>query len=96
MGSAGVQDGADAEVGLRLAEDFTIALPNDAGGERWQVDLVYSGPIEAPIAAGDPIARLRLTLDGEVVLETPLEAAADVPRANPFQRVGNAFRGWFS
>ncbi|QZH76744.1 MAG: D-alanyl-D-alanine carboxypeptidase [Erythrobacter sp.] len=96
VGTARVQDGADSEVGLRLAEDFTVALPPGAGADRWQVDLVYSGPIEAPIAAGDPVARLRLTLDGEVVLETPLEAAMDVPRANPFQRVGNAFRTWLS
>lgn len=96
VGSAQVQDGADTEVALRLADDFTIALPRDAVAERWQVDLVYSGPIEAPIASGDPIARLRLTVDGEVVLETPLEAASDVPRANPFQRIGNAFRGWFT
>jgi D-alanyl-D-alanine carboxypeptidase (penicillin-binding protein 5/6) len=96
VGRAEVQDGADTDVGLQLAEDFTIALPQGTGADRWKVELVYRGPVQAPIAAGDAVARLRLTLDGEVVLETPLEAATDVPRANAFQRIGNAFRGWFA
>lgn len=96
VGQALVQGGAQSQVGLKLAQDFTIALPEGMGTDRWQVDLVYRGPVEAPIAAGDVIARLRLSIDGETVLETPLEAVEDVPQANVFQRIANGIKGWLA
>ncbi|WP_340587734.1 D-alanyl-D-alanine carboxypeptidase family protein [Erythrobacter alti] len=95
VGSALVQDGARSQVGLRLPQEFTIALPVDREETDWQVDIVYRGPIEAPITAGDPVARLRLVIDGEAVLETPLEATEDVAKANSWQRIANAFARWF-
>jgi len=95
IGTAEVQDGASPQVTLRLPADFIAALPDD-DQTRWQVEVVYRGPIQAPIAAGDTVARLRLTIDGENVLEAPLEAAEGVAKANPFQRVANAFSLWFT
>ena len=99
VGYAAMQDGSENQVGLRLAENFEVAIPRDGGGvlagaDRWQIDIVYRGPVEAPVRAGDRIARLRLTVDGEVVLEEPLEAVADVSKANAFQRIGNAIGSW--
>ncbi len=96
IGSAEVQEGAQAQVNLQLPADFTIAIPEGAETGRWQIDIVYRGPIQAPIAAGDTIARLRLTIDGESVLEAPLEAAEDVSKANAFQRIANAFSRWIA
>ena len=95
VGSARVQDGATRQIGLRLTEDFTVALPQNADAVRWQVEIVYRGPIQAPIAAGDTVAQLRLTIDGDTVLERPLEATESVGRANPVQRIANAFARWF-
>lgn len=94
VGSAKVQDGARSEVGLRLPRDFAIALPKGSETGRWKIEIIYRGPVEAPIAQGDSIARLRLTIDGETSLDTPLEAAEAVSRANALQRIANAFRGW--
>lgn len=99
VGYAQVQDGASDEVGLRLSENFEVAIPRDGGGilagaERWQIEIVYRGPVEAPVRAGDKIARLRLMIDGEVALEKPLEAVGDVEKANAFQRIGNAIGSW--
>ena len=96
VGNAQVQNGASDQVGLRLADDFTVALPLDSEVRQWQIDIVYRGPVQAPIAAGDTVAQLRLTIDGEAVLEAPLEATQSVARANPFQRVANAFSRWFT
>ena len=99
VGQADVQDGSLRSVGLKLGEDFEIAIPEGGGGaladsDRWRIEIVYRGPVEAPFHAGDPIGRLRLVVDDEVALEAPLEAARSVTRANAFQRIGNAFAGW--
>jgi len=95
VGMAQVQDGASRQVGLRLAEDFTVALPQDADARQWEVEIIYRGPVPAPITAGDTVARLRLSIGEETVLETPLEATEDIARANPLQRITNAFSRWF-
>lgn len=96
VGLAKVQDGTSREVGLRLPEDFTIALPDGVSREDYIIDIAYRGPISAPIAEGDIVARLRLMIDGQAVLEAPLHAAESVDEAGPLDRIGNAFAGWFS
>ncbi|WP_242447401.1 D-alanyl-D-alanine carboxypeptidase family protein [Aurantiacibacter aquimixticola] len=96
VGKAAVQDGDRAEVGLRLPRDFAVALPQGTEVSRWRTEIVYRGPVVAPIAQGDTIARIRLTIDGEVVVEAPLEAAESVDRANLFERIGNGISGWLT
>ncbi|MDE1466748.1 D-alanyl-D-alanine carboxypeptidase family protein [Aurantiacibacter sp. D1-12] len=94
IGSAEVQDGSAQRVNLRLEHDFAVALPVGSTPERWDVAIVYRGPIEAPVAAGEIVARLRLSVDGEIALEAPLLAAADVEEANVLERISNAFGSW--
>ncbi len=96
VGSAEVQDGSAARVNLRLERDLAVALPKDIDVDSWKLETVYRGPLVAPIAAGDTVARLRLTIDGENVLEAPLIAAADVQEANMFERIANAFSSWMN
>ena len=60
------------------------------------MEVVYRGPVEAPIAAGDRIARLRLSVDGQLTLEVPLESGVSVARANPLERIFNAWRKWLA
>lgn len=94
VGRAAVQDGETSFVALRTAGDVNVALPRGQGADRWSVEVVYRGPVRAPINAGDQIARLRLSVDGETALEVPLEATTSVAQANPLQRIANAFRKW--
>ncbi len=94
VGSAEVQEGDAGRVNLRIVKDFAVALPVGRTPRRSEVSIVYRGPIEAPIAAGEVVARLRLTIDGETALEAPLEAVVDVDRANPWERITNAFSTW--
>lgn len=96
IGEAQVQDGARSLVPLRTAQDVIAALPVGVDETRWTFEVVYRGPVQAPIAAGDSIARLRLSVDAEVALEVPLEAAESIPEANAFQRMANAFRKWLA
>ncbi|MEL1250302.1 D-alanyl-D-alanine carboxypeptidase family protein [Aurantiacibacter gilvus] len=94
VGSALVQDGAERNVRLRTAADVVASLPRGEAADHWTMEVVYRGPITAPIAAGDPVARLQLSVDGQLVLEVPLEAADSVAKANALQRVLNALRKW--
>ncbi len=43
-------------------------------------EIVYQGPLEAPILAGEEVARLIVMMEGEQRLDLPLVAAEDVPR----------------
>ena len=96
IGQADVQNGSRRSVRLILPEDFQIARADGAQRSDYAVDIVYRGPIEAPIAAGDIVARLQLSIDGEPVLEAPLEAAENVSKAGPLDRIVNAFASWLA
>ena len=95
LGVALVQDGDASSVGLRAAKDVRVALPR--GGEPGRVEMAihYRGPVQAPFAAGDSIARLELTIDGRRALDVPLVADRDVAKAGLFTRIGNGLAGWF-
>ncbi len=95
VGSARVQNGAQASVALRTENDVLASLP---GGNSDQVELSvrYRGPIDAPIAKGQKVAVLRVTIPGQIPHDVPLVADADVPRANSWQRFRNGVLGLFS
>ena len=96
VGTAEVQDGASREVGLRLPRELAVSVPEGSGSRDWTTQVIYRGPLAAPIAQGDTVARLRVMRGDETLLEMPLEAAADVPEANALQRIANAFAGWLA
>lgn len=94
VGHAEVQDGAELHVPLQTAGSVFANLPRgDDSGAR--LAIRYRGPVEAPIAAGDRIAFLRIAIAGQEPHDVPLVAAADVPRANAWQRLRNGLVGLF-
>jgi len=95
VGVALVQDGEADAVPLSVTKAVSMALPR--GGARGKVEMAihYRGPVQAPIAAGDEIARLELTIDGQPSFDVPLVAAKAVPKAGFFTRIGNGLSGWF-
>ena len=96
LGTAKVQDGEAGEVGLALNRDFAAALPADPE-KKMRLAIAYRGPIEAPVAKGEAVARLQLfNARGQIVLEAPLEATESIAKAGFFTRIGNALRSWFS
>jgi len=54
------------------------------------VSVVYDGPVPAPIAAGQPIARLVVTAPDMKTVERPLLAGQDVPELSMLSRLGAA------
>lgn len=56
------------------------------GGDRFVARVHYKGPIQAPIAAGAEIARLRVVRGNNTALEVPLYATEDVAEGSLVQR----------
>lgn len=81
--------GEQDTVPLVLPEDFTVTIRRDARPEM-TVEVRYEGPIPAPIAEGDPVARLVLTAPGMPQIERQLVAGEDVPEQGFVGRLGTA------
>ncbi|ASM71715.1 MULTISPECIES: D-alanyl-D-alanine carboxypeptidase family protein [Roseobacteraceae] len=77
---ADVWMGQAKTVGLTLGEDLTVLLPVLAG-DNIEAEVVYTGPIKAPIAAGDTVAELVLQPEGLPETRVPLVAEASVAPA---------------
>ncbi len=79
IASADVWMGDAPTVGMTVAEDFSLLVPILHQGEI-EADVVYDGPVEAPISAGDQLGELVIKLDELPEKRIPLVAEADVAR----------------
>ncbi|MEP3784099.1 D-alanyl-D-alanine carboxypeptidase family protein [Ascidiaceihabitans sp.] len=77
LATADVWMGAVPKVGLVPAEDVSVLLPVLAGSEV-EAEVVYTGPIQAPIEKGQPLAELVLSPEGLPETRIPLVAESDV------------------
>lgn len=79
IATADVWMGDAPTVGLTVAEDLTLLVPalNQDG---ITAEVVYTGPVEAPIAAGQQLGELVITFDELPEKRIPLVADADVAR----------------
>lgn len=95
VGRARVQNGAESSVALQTAEDVLASVPP---GSRQAVSMSvrYRGPIEAPVAKGQPVAFLHVTIPGQAPHDVPLVAAEAVEEANAIERLINGFSGLFT
>ena len=78
IAEADVWMGASEKVGLMAKEDVTLLLPNTPG-QGVAAEVVYTGPIEAPIAEGRQLAELIISPEGLPEHRIPLFAASAVP-----------------
>ncbi len=79
IAEAEVWMGNRATVGLTVAEDLSLLVPVLNQGAL-EASVVYLGPVEAPVAAGDKIAELVISREGLPVSRLPLIAETDVAR----------------
>jgi len=73
-------------VGLTPAEDVSTLMPVLASDDI-NAEVVYQGPIRAPIKAGDELAELVFAPEGLPETRVPLVAAQDVPRGGFMARI---------
>ena len=79
IAKADVSIGSEKTVGLELGEDLSLLLPVNPI-EPLKTEIVYNGPIKAPIAKGDVIGELIISPDGLPEKRVPLLADRDVLR----------------
>ncbi|NJR13264.1 MAG: D-alanyl-D-alanine carboxypeptidase [Phyllobacteriaceae bacterium] len=97
VGMADVFGGTAPTVTLMTAEAASVLVPVDAG-ERLSAQLVYRGPLRAPVVAGTQVGKLMVRLDNEVVREFPLVAGEAVVPGGMRERAMGALKelafGW--
>ncbi|MEM8631090.1 MAG: D-alanyl-D-alanine carboxypeptidase family protein [Pseudomonadota bacterium] len=89
VAEAPVWMGDETRVNLVAGEDVTLLMPALAQGELTS-RVIYRGPIEAPIAAGDPVAELVVERPGLPNATIPLVSDRDVARGGFLPRVRSA------
>jgi D-alanyl-D-alanine carboxypeptidase (penicillin-binding protein 5/6) len=78
VGQARVWGGDRMYVPLTGAGEVSVVLPRFPANQRLSAEIVYRGPLKAPIKKGDRVATLRVTSSANAQNEVPLYAAADV------------------
>ncbi|MEO1656859.1 MAG: D-alanyl-D-alanine carboxypeptidase family protein [Pseudomonadota bacterium] len=91
VGSATVFAGKSDTVSLRIEQDVAFTRHKTILADA-QAELVYEGPLRAPIRPGEQVAVLRLTLPGEEAREYPLYTAERVRGLGFFEKIGLGFQ----
>jgi D-alanyl-D-alanine carboxypeptidase (penicillin-binding protein 5/6) len=99
IGEARVFGGETGGVGLVSKVPVDVLLPRGAPTEV-KGRIVYQGPVQAPVVAGQQVGTLRLTTgDDQPLRDAPLYAANDVAVGNVRQRAWSSIRetllGWW-
>jgi serine-type D-Ala-D-Ala carboxypeptidase (penicillin-binding protein 5/6) len=89
VAEADVFMGDAARVGLVPAEDVRRLVPASVQGAV-TAEVVYQGPLAAPVAKGQPVAELVLHIPDLPDARVPLVAEADVGKGGFFRRVMTA------
>jgi D-alanyl-D-alanine carboxypeptidase (penicillin-binding protein 5/6) len=78
---------------LGVTAPLVVTIPRGAY-ERMQAAISIPVPLLAPLAEGQEIGRLTLSLDGETVAEAPLVAVEARPEGGFFKRLSDSVRIW--
>ena len=78
IAQAPVWMGAERAVNLVADQDITLLVPA-IDEDSLTAEVVYSGPIEAPIAAGQQVAELVVNAQDMPERRVPLVAGTDIP-----------------
>lgn len=91
VGEASVYGGEKSGVGLTTRGALKIFVPVGFR-DRLRAEIVFQGPIVAPIEQGSKIGKLQVRVDGKLTQETPLFAAEDVNVGSVTQRAMDAMQ----
>jgi D-alanyl-D-alanine carboxypeptidase (penicillin-binding protein 5/6) len=85
-GTAQVWGGAKRTVSVTAGKPLAVTMQVDSR-PKMTVTLHYSGPLEAPIAQGQPVGTLTVAAPDFPDMTVPVYAAESVPRAGIFGRI---------
>jgi D-alanyl-D-alanine carboxypeptidase (penicillin-binding protein 5/6) len=89
-----VWKGTDNQVGAGVPSDLYVTVPKGMG-EKLKAELISQQPLVAPIASGQRVGTIRVTLEGKTVREQPAVALKSVGVAGIFGRAWDTMRLWF-
>jgi serine-type D-Ala-D-Ala carboxypeptidase (penicillin-binding protein 5/6) len=89
VGSAEVYGGTKGSVPLVSPQPVKLLVPRE-GTERLTGQIVYMGPLMAPVTAGEDVARLKIFRGTNEVLEMPLRTAANIATGSLSRRAMDA------
>lgn len=89
-----VWKGASSTLKAGFTSDFILAVPKGFG-PKVQADLVSQQPLIAPVAAGQVVGTMKVSVDGKPYGEYPVVALETVPQAGIFGRAIDSVRLWF-
>lgn len=89
LAQADVWMGSAPTVGLVAGEHTSVLMPALAPSNV-EAEVVFTGPVEAPIAKGDALAELVFTPEGMPEVRLPLVADKDVPAGGFVSRISTA------
>jgi len=90
-----VWKGSERELKAGVAADLYVTVPRGAA-DRLQAKLFSRQPLVAPLAAGERVATLRVSLEGEPLGEYPVVALENVAMAGIFRRIWDGVTLWFN
>jgi D-alanyl-D-alanine carboxypeptidase (penicillin-binding protein 5/6) len=94
VSSVRVWKGAEKEVQAGFIADEYVTLPRGQA-QKLKLTMETMEPLVAPVARGQRIGVVKVSLDAAPVGEFPLVALSDVPLANFFWRTWDTVRLWF-
>lgn len=88
-----VWKGKENTVKAGFLNDFVLSVPK-GDADKLKANVVSQQPLLAPIAKGQQIGTLQLSLGDKPIGEYPLVAIDEVPQAGWFGRMWDALRLW--
>ncbi len=79
--------GAERSVGLIAAADTSVLIPAVQSADMVETEVVYKGPLQAPITQGDQVAKLIVRRNGLPDAIIPLVAERDIPQGGVLVRL---------
>ena len=88
-----VWKGEARDVAAGFVDDRYLTLPKGKA-DKLALSMTATEPLLAPVAKGQRLGTVKVSLEGKVMAEFPLVALADVPAANIFGRAWDTIRLW--
>lgn len=86
VGKARVWGGDTMSLPLIGDGEVNVVLPRFPANQKLRGEIVYTGPLKAPVRKGDRIALLKVTSSNDATAEVPLFAAEDIAPAGKMKR----------